>query len=1636
MDREAQLIELQQRIEDLQRQSKILKLESELDGYEQMLGDGSVHQPMSTPMTGKYDMPSGPGKLRFDIPPGRPDRGDSMGQGKDGSFLPDDERPDKYVTLRKKKSDPQDMAGKTIMKPATFDGTVAWTDYRAHFEACAELNGWSEEQKGLYLSVSLRGQAQGVFGNLGPGRPSYKDLVIALEERFAPPNQTELYRVQLRERRQKASETMAELGQDIRRLTNLAYPKAPCDVRETLAKEQFVDALVNSEMRLKIKQARPVDLNDAVRHAVELEAFYRAENKQLGLGAIQSAASCSQPDSSDWREAFSTLQTSVETMIKTMSKLLEQQQSRPYSYNRPPAPRPSYGQQRDGIQKRKCFLCQSDKHLKRDCPKRKTNAHEKKDHEPPGGKASVCGNYQAGLFIQAKLGDHQAECLVDTGATLTLVSNKVWNTIKGTKSLDSFDSKIVSASGNKLNTMGKTRLCFVINDTSCAMDVVIAEMDVDAILGLDFMISHNVKVDVRGMVMNINGKSCSLTQAGKIGCYRVTVSEQVVVPGRSEVIVPGKLVDWTEQQGQIGVIEPSDSFITFNKGMVARTLVKANEQVPIRCANFSDEPHILYPGTNIAEFSPVQVIVEAETTKPTPPRCLPKHLTELYERSSAGMSSSQRKQVANLLRKYGESFSSSDSDFGRTGIIKHRIPTGDAAPIKQPMRRVPVHMQDEVNKQLDMMLENDIIQPSASPWASGIVLVKKKDGTKRFCIDYRRVNDVTVKDAYPLPRIDESLDQLAGSKWFSCLDLSAGYWQVEIEPGDKQKTAFTTRRGLFEYNVMPFGLCNAPATFERLMETVLSGLHWQICLIYLDDIIIFGKTFKEMITNLDTVLQRFEKAGLKLRPSKCQLFQKEVSFLGHVINEDGVNTDPKKIECIANWPIPSCVKEVRSFLGLCSYYRRFIAEYSHIAKPLTRLTEKNYKFNWTHECSEAFEKLKQQLTTAPVLAHPDFKKPFILDTDASDLAIGSVLSQKIDGKERVVAYASRTLSKAERKYCVTRKELLALVYFVKYFRHYLYGREFIVRTDHGSLRWLMNFKNPEGQVARWLEVLSTYIFTVEHRPGRLHGNADSLSRKPASQCEDDIDDNNDTETKCFQLSITESEDDDRDLIKLQQEDEDLAMVRTWVEDKERPSSKDIAACSYVIKSLWNQFPRLENRNGLLVRRLENFEDDSVSYQAIIPRGARRDVLKYSHDLKTAGHLGGKKTLSRVRQMFYWPGLQSDVRSYVAGCETCTKRKEPNPTKRAPMQIVRSGYPMERLAIDILGELPMTPNGNKYILVISDYFTKWTEALPMPNMEACTVAKTLVENVLCRFGIPQKIHSDQGRQFESNLFQEMCKLLGIEKTRTTPYHPESDGMVERFNRTLATMLSAFVSSNNKDWDEQLPYVMMAYRSAEHETTGMSPNILMFGREVATPLDLMYEMPPMNKPIPNNQWVWELQDRIETAHATVRKYTQQSMRRQKQLHDSRTAYEKFNVGDQVFVFFPVRPIGTSSKFPSYWRGPYKITGVLSDVLYKVNCGRNGLDQPVHCNRIRARKSQLLRGEIMTENIGPHNEENLGAGQTGQGNTENIETPPIPDNEAEIDIIENEVDEPDTGLRRKRRKPVWAKDYVFCSKTAGLD
>ncbi|GFS61170.1 retrovirus-related Pol polyprotein from transposon 17.6 [Trichonephila clavipes] len=414
----------------------------------------------------------------------------------------------------------------------------------------------------------------------------------------------------------------------------------------------------------------------------------------------------------------------------------------------------------------------------------------------------------------------------------------------------------------------------------------------------------------------------------------------------------------------------------------------------------------------------------------------------------------QKSSAERLFQEFEDVFSRNSSDIGHTTVTQHRIDTADHPPIKQHPRRLPFAKQEEVGTLLREMQENDIIEPSSSPWASPIVLVRKKDGSTRFCVDYRKLNDVTKKDSYPLPRIDDTLDTLSGHKWFSTLDLKSGYWQKWRSIPKIEKTAFTSGQGLWQFKVMPFGLCNAPATFERLMETVLKGLTFEACLIYLDDVIIGGQ---------------------------------------------GVRTDPEKVSAVKNWKRPENLRELRSFLGLCTYYRKFVKGFSNIARPLHRLTESKQKFQWTKECEDSFLQLKEALTSSPILIYPQPDKPFILDTDASNESVGAVLSQEIDGQERVVAYWSKCLSKPERNYCVTRKELLAIVKAIEHFHHYLYGQKFLLRTDHASLTWLMNFRNTEGQVARWIQRLNEYYFDIRHRKGSSHGNADALSRRPCPE---------------------------------------------------------------------------------------------------------------------------------------------------------------------------------------------------------------------------------------------------------------------------------------------------------------------------------------------------------------------------------------------------------------------------------------------------------------------------------------------------------------------------------------------------------
>jgi len=420
---------------------------------------------------------------------------------------------------------------------------------------------------------------------------------------------------------------------------------------------------------------------------------------------------------------------------------------------------------------------------------------------------------------------------------------------------------------------------------------------------------------------------------------------------------------------------------------------------------------------------------------------------------------------------------------------RHR--PGDAEPIRQPPRRPPLSARQAEEDILNEMLQTGMIEPSNSPWSSP---VRKKDGSYRYCVDYRRMNSVTIKDAFPVPDVKDALDSLRGAKYFPTIDLLSGYWQLGMTQRARERSAFCTRRGLYQFTRMPFGLSNAPASFCRLMQIILHDLLYVCCICYLDDIIVFGETPEQLMENLDRVFTRLKEKGLKAKPSKCVLFRSPIDFLGHIVSADGIQPQPDKLAAIRDWPTPHCLRDVRAFCGLASYYRKFVNDFAKIAEPLSRVTKKNTPFMWTDVTQQSFEELKKALLDVDTLAYPTPEIPCILDTDASDVAVGAVLSQMIDGVEKPIAYLSRVLNGTQRNYCPTRRELLAVITSLQHFRHYLLGNKVILRTDHHSLKWLRTFKRPEGILARWIETLAEFDFEIEHRAGRLHSNADDKTK--------------------------------------------------------------------------------------------------------------------------------------------------------------------------------------------------------------------------------------------------------------------------------------------------------------------------------------------------------------------------------------------------------------------------------------------------------------------------------------------------------------------------------------------------------------
>ena len=918
-----------------------------------------------------------------------------------------------------------------------------------------------------------------------------------------------------------------------------------------------------------------------------------------------------------------------------------------------------------------------------------------------------------------------------------------------------------------------------------------------------------------------------------------------------------------------------------------------------------------------------------------------------------------RDKLIELVRKYWRIFGEPGLTTGLTDLMEFDIELKPGTkPHRAKVRPLNPAQMESLKKQMKLWLDEDVIEPSNSAWASALVPAKKKGGLIRWAIDYRILNDATVADSYPLPSIEENLERLAGAKVFSALDAAAAYNTIPVSERSKPLLAFITPLGLFTNKRMPFGPKNSGAVYSRFISMLLEDLRSPYVIAYLDDILAFTKDLEQQLVELEGLFEMHRKAGIKLRPHKTKLFTTEAEYLGFKVSPNGVEMQDDYVARILEWPEPTTVKELNTFLGFTGYYRAFIKEYATLTRDMNG-QRKEKKLTWTEQMSADFRELKEKFKKKPIRAYPryDLDAPFQVTTDFSAKALGGVLSQEQDGQERMIGCAARKCTLHEKNYPSVKGELAAVIYAFRKWEHILKYRRFRLNTDSQALKYLKTLKQPSGIWFRWLQELSSYDFEVRHIAGKLNKNADALSRAdhhPPPTEDERKEEEEDYIAELLQ-AIQELDEEEREervrkmeedprLRELQEQSQDLTReglkriqradpiiqeVIHWVQAGKRPDKKSIRREEQDLKVYWQLFDSLQMRDEVLYYPVQlNAVGGDEVWRVVLPR-ARGDVAyKWSHEHLTAGHFGVTATLQRALQRFYYVGMYADLTSRVKACPTCVAKQTRINTKKGIHRPVATGYPGEVVCIDLVGPLPETHDHNRYILTVEDVFTKYCSAIPIPNKNATTVARALMDEYLSRYGMPTAIKSDNGKEFVNTVLEELMDRLRIGKKQTPVYNPHSNP-VERFHRTLNQMLRTHMEKEDAEWSRILPAIMMAYNSKVHSTTGVTPFCAYFGREMRMPIDLVIT-PPERDTVQN--FVASIVKRYRQIYDYIRRKTAASIRRSAAGYMG--APRHYKVGAKVWYLCP-RKIGPRpAKHTDSWLGPYKVVKKVADVIYKIS------------------------------------------------------------------------------------------------------
>jgi transposase InsO family protein len=1210
------------------------------------------------------------------------------------------------------------------------------------------------------------------------------------------------------------------------------------------------------------------------------------------------------------------------------------------------------------------------------------------------GDSSVSMTNPSSLsFISSYVHDIHLPCLLDTGATHSFIHTSIVRRLRNV-SITNIKQRFTLADGNtNINIIGIVHLNLRIGQITTPISALISKsLSHLCILGQDWMNKYSVDIchSTQHVIIHTAGSSVTVPMDHRITQHHFPLKSTIaiIIPPQHERIIelqspvsssPQALFHPNRFLQSHNLVAIPHALLSIDKYRTYTTVINPTNRIcriPINTTigTFTIPPsniecHSISPSPTLNQTTPSSVLMSSDLNVST-------SLDQIFNEVLDHLSDPDQKLILHqLLNQHKCLFDTSVPSIANL-TAPPMINTGSHLPIHSRVYRTDPIKQKHLTDTINEMLTYGQIEKSYASWSSPVILVKKKDDSYRFVVDYRSLNNITERDCYPLPRIDDTLNRLNGNNYFTKLDLKSGYHQIRIHSDDKDKSTFVTSHGTFRFNVMPQGLKNSPSNFQRLMYDLLVNSRWDYTLVYLDDVIIFSRTFNEHTHHLNEILSTLSSARLQLNPQKCSFVKSEIDYLGHTINGQGIRPLQSNIDAILQIPVPSTPRQVHSFVQAANYYRDHIENFSKVAAPLFLYTKKNAVWKgWTDAMNNAFIELKQRLTEPPIfLNFPEDDGQFILSTDASGEGMGGVLRQMTSNGLKVIKYVSKKFNLAQKKYSTTERECLALVWCIQKLKEYVWGRPIEVETDHCPLCSFNKKKFLNSRIDRWQVELSEYYITkIIYKRGRCNCDADLLSRFPYD--ESDIDDNDHphrirsftstptrppelvqlnvitrSKSKAIQqsLSSTSSSSTSSSPTVPLSSDSSINQHRSIVDiyiDRIRIEQMKDVNLSNRIKSILtqpDQYPHEIVDDGVLYK-LINRTDGSIVQLPWLPTSLIPDVLFLYHDHPMSGHFGVTRTFHKVREQFFFPRMYDHIKRYIRSCSACAQFNVQRQKKPGFLQceLPPDGV-FEIMQMDFWKAPICSSNDNQYVLIITDRLSKFVFARALPSASGAAAAEMLLEDIILKHGSIRYLQSDQGSHFRNELLSAITALTGCQQVFSIPYHPMSNGQVERFNSTFCDQLKKYCHHNLTEWDTYLSAVVWAYNSTVHSTTQFIPYELAFNRR---PLSPFVSTPPAIKLMKPHDY-WEKANRFKSfAIRSARINIQQQQIANKTRYDQGRRHPVYKPGDFVWL----KPSTNRSKFDVRFDGPFVIIDRLNQVKYLIEHTTLGYRQYEHLNNL---------------------------------------------------------------------------------------